>query len=307
MPLLSDIQIRDPFVVPHPPSRTYHLFGTTDKDCWNTGVGFDAYVSEDLVHWEGPTQVFKLADPFWATVNCWAPEVHRWRERWYMLASFKSPTACRGTQVLAADDLAGPFVPLGPAPVTPCKWECLDGTLHVDAAGDPWLVYCHEWCQVGDGRVVAQRLAGDLSRVEGDPLTLFRASQAPWVRSFRTDRVAMVTDGPFLHRSADGRLLMIWSSYDGRGYCLGQAISESGTISGPWRHLPTPLLHGGDDGGHGMLFRTFEGKLMLAVHRPNVTPNERAAFLEVEEGGDGDRDGGGLRLVGGDTKSAGDG
>jgi arabinan endo-1,5-alpha-L-arabinosidase len=286
MPTLADIQIRDPFVVPHLPTRTYHLFGTTDKDCWNTGVGFDTYWSRDLIDWHGPTQVFGLGGTFWATVNCWAPEVHRWRDRWYMFASFKSPTACRGTQLLVAEDLAGPFVPLHAEPITPRRWEALDGTFHVDAAGEPWIVYCHEWCQVGDGRIVAQRLADDLSAVVGDPLILFRASQAPWVRSFRHDRVAMVTDGPFLHRTADGRLLLIWSSYDGRGYCLGQAISETGDVRGPWRHHPQPLIGGRDD-GHGMIFRTFEGQLMLAIHRPNVTPNERAAFLPVEEATDG--------------------
>jgi hypothetical protein len=287
MPLLADIQIRDPFVVPHLPTRTYHLFGTTDKDCWTTGVGFDTYWSRDLVTWHGPTQVFALGGSFWATVNCWAPEVHPWRDRWYMLASFKGPAACRGTQVLVADHLAGPFVPLHPEPVTPCKWECLDGTLHVDDAGQPWLVYCHEWCQVGDGRIVAQRLADDFSKVIGDPVVLFRASQAPWVRSFRMDRVAMVTDGPFVHRMGDGQLVMIWSSYDARGYALGQAISENGQITGPWRHDPTPIISGAQDGGHGMVFRTFEGDLRLAIHRPNVTPKERAVFLGVEETTDG--------------------
>ncbi|HEX8913358.1 MAG TPA: glycoside hydrolase family 43 protein [Humisphaera sp.] len=287
MPHVSEIQIRDPFVVPDPQTGTYHLFGTTDKDCWNTGVGFDTYTSRDLVNWDGPIQSFSLGDGFWATVNCWAPEVHRWRARWYMFASFKSPAACRGTQVLVADRLTDRFTPLAPTPVTPYRWECLDGTLHVDGEGRPWIVYCHEWCQVGDGRVVAHRLADDFTSVVGDPVVLFRASQAPWVRSFRQDRVAMVTDGPFVHRLPGGALAMIWSSYDGRGYCLGQAFSESGEITGPWRHLPTPLLHGGDDGGHGMLFRTFEGQLMLAVHRPNVTPNERAAFLPVAESAEG--------------------
>jgi hypothetical protein len=53
MPHVSEIQIRDPFVVPDARRGTYHLFGTTDKDCWNTGVGFDTYHSRDLVHWDG--------------------------------------------------------------------------------------------------------------------------------------------------------------------------------------------------------------------------------------------------------------
>jgi hypothetical protein len=37
------------------------------------------------------------------------------------------------------------------------------------------------------------------------------------------------------------------------------------------------------DGGHGMIFRTFDGKLMLTIHTPNKTPHERPIFLELEE------------------------
>jgi len=35
-----------------------------------------------------------------------------------------------------------------------------------------------------------------------------------------------------------------------------------------------------------MIFRTFEGQLMLALHTPNESPKERALFVPiVEEGG----------------------
>ena len=41
------------------------------------------------------------------------------------------------------------------------------------------------------------------------------------------------------------------------------------------------------DGGHGMLFRTFDGELLLSIHRPNVPPDERPRFFRVEEKADG--------------------
>lgn len=41
----------------------------------------------------------------------------------------------------------------------------------------------------------------------------------------------------------------------------------------------------GKDAGHGMVFRTFEGRLMATVHTPNRTPDERPVFFEVEERG----------------------
>ncbi|MCL5995623.1 MAG: glycoside hydrolase, partial [Chloroflexi bacterium] len=64
-------------------------------------------------------------------------------------------------------------------------------------------------------------------------------------------------------------------------YTLGVARSLSGHITGPWQHDTAPLYR--DDGGHGMLFRTFEGELMLTVHRPNASPNERPIFVPVQE------------------------
>lgn len=107
--------------------------------------------------------------------------MHRYQGRYFLLASFKSPDAARGTQVLVADAPAGPYEPWSPGPITPAGWECLDGTLYVDPAGDPWIVYCHEWLQVVDGRMIAQRLSPDLREAVGEPIELFTASQAPWV------------------------------------------------------------------------------------------------------------------------------
>ena len=301
---LAEIQLRDPFILPVPATGTYHLFGTTDRDPWHgPGSGFDSYRSRDLVAWEGPFAAFRPGPDFWATTQFWAPEVHARAGRFFLLASFKAPDRCRGTQVLVSDDPAGPFTPWSDGPVTPPAWECLDGTLHVAADGAPWMVFCHEWLQVRDGGMCAVRLADDLRRADGQPVRLFHASAAPWVHRpptrekqevARTLEEAVpagpcyVTDGPFLHRAADGTLLMLWSSYGAQGYAMGLARSGSGTILGPWTQDPAPLWH--EDGGHGMLFRTFDGRLFLTLHQPNDTPRERTRLCELVE------DGGALRL-----------
>ena len=93
-----------------------------------------------------------------------------------------------------------------------------------------------------------------------------------------------ITDGPFLHRLANGSLIMLWSSMGGKGYAMGIARSETGAVTGPWRQQAEPLW--AEDGGHGMIFRTFDGRLMLTFHRPNNTPEERAVMIEIEEAGD---------------------
>ncbi|MFC7404966.1 glycoside hydrolase family 43 protein [Georgenia alba] len=284
---LSDIQIRDPFLLTVPEDGGYVLFGSTDNDIWRPpATGFDCYRSTDLEGWEGPIPAFRPPAGFWSDRNFWAPEVHRHAGRFFMLATFKADGVRRGTQVLVADRPVGPYVPWSDGPVTPRDWECLDGTLHVDGAGEPWMVFCHEWEQVHDGEVCAVRLSQDLRQAVGEPVLLFRASEAPWAVRLRHRRVpedvaAYVTDGPFLHRLASGGLVMLWSSLGSRGYAMGVARSVTGTVRGPWVQEETPLW--ADDGGHGMIARTLDGRLLLTLHQPNDTPHERTVLRELVE------------------------
>ncbi|NYE18901.1 glycoside hydrolase family 43 protein [Microbacterium immunditiarum] len=280
---LDEIQIRDPFVLYDPDEGRYHLFGSTDEDIWTgPATGFDTYWSTDLDEWHGPAPAFRPAPDFWSHTQYWAPEVHPYRGAFYMFATFTAPGERRGTQVLRAERPQGPYEPWSPEPVTPRRWECLDGTLHVED-GVPYLVFCHEWKDVGDGEVHAIRLTDDLRGTVGEPRLLFRASEARWARSIdRTEfpRV-FVTDGPSMHRTRDGRLLMLWSSFGDSGYAMGVATSQSGRIEGPWTQSDEPLWPA--DGGHGMIFADAAGRLLLALHTPNRTPDERARFFPLEE------------------------
>jgi arabinan endo-1,5-alpha-L-arabinosidase len=280
---LSDIHIRDPFVLPMPSERRYYLYGTMGAYAWTeTAVGFDAYVSPDLREWEGPFPVFRPPAGFWADRNFWAPEVYAYRGRYVMFASFKAPEVRRGTQVLAADSPRGPFRPLSDGPVTPRGWECLDGTLFVEPGGRPWMVFSHEWVQVGDGQICAMPLSLDLDSAAGEPLLLFRASQAPWARHFESKgREGWVTDGPWMRRTPGGELLVLWSSFGAGGYSIGAARSKSGKLPGPWVHDAEPLY--GADGGHGMTFRDFDGNLRLSLHHPDGHPRERPLLLPLAE------------------------
>lgn len=75
---------------------------------------------------------------------------------------------------------------------------------------------------------------------------------------------------------------MIWSSFSTGGYCVAVARSDYGDITGNWI-LEDDLLFE-RDGGHGMIFRTLDGQLMLAAAHtqrqvqgtPEVLPHSRA-------------------------------
>jgi len=277
---LNEINIRDPFVLVA--DQRYYLYGTRGATCWGPADGFDVYVSRDLQDWEGPFVCFHNDGSFWADRNYWAPEVYAIRGAYYLFASFKRQGVCRGTAVLRADSPLGPFAPWSDGCVTPRDWECLDGTLYLSRAGQPYMVFCHEWVQAGDGEVLAMPLTEDLRAAAGEPRLLFRASEAPWAKELRhsSGKTGYVTDGPFLWRTGEGKLLCLWASISDTGYTEGLAVSDNGEIDGHFHQVP-PLFR--EDGGHGMVFRTLRGDLCLTLHSPNTTLLERPVFYPLKE------------------------
>ena len=134
-------------------------------------------------------------------------------------------------------------------------------------------------------------LSGDLCQAAGRPIFLFNASEASWVKKAgwpgSGDALRFptyVTDGPFLYRTGSGTLLMLWSSLGWKGYAMGLARSLSGEVTGPWVHQEGALFE--EDGGHGMVFNTMEGQLMMTLHQPNQTPFERAKLFRLADLGD---------------------
>lgn len=280
---LSDIRIRDPFVFVDKENRTYYLYGTTDENPWEgKGNGFNYYVSKDLQCWSGPYEAFRPGNDFWGQENFWAPEVWKYQDSYIMLASFYNSNMCRGVQVLRTKDLKKPFEPIINRAVTPPQWECLDGTLYIDCDQKPWLVFSHEWTQIGDGAICCSQLSENLEHLCSDPVVLFHASEVSWTVPLENEKNiegAYVTDGPFLFHDKTGKLKMIWSSFSKKGYAVGCAESISGTILGPWKNESQPFYE--NDGGHAMIFHSLEEKRYMALHSPNLTPNERPVFIEL--------------------------
>jgi len=286
----EDLYARDACIWPDPATQTYHMYFASRGP--NRRAAVVAYTSKDLEIWTGPTTVFERPAEWWADRGIWAPEMHAYQGKYYLFLTFDSshpfpeqwrdwlPRVQRGSQILVGDSPLGPFQPFANAPTLPADMMTLDGTLWVED-GQPYMVFCHEWVQIKDGTVEYVPLRSDLSATAGEPKRLFHGSDAPW--SQKSEQYGChVTDGPWLHRTKGGKLLMLWSSGSATGYAVGIATSDSGKLTGPWRQAATPLY--ADDGGHPMLFRTFDGRLMMALHRPNRTPPAiREVFLELEE------------------------
>ena len=274
---IADIRIRDPFILTDTVNGRYIMVAKFDRIY---EIGWECFTSKDLQHWDAPVTVFTPPRGFWADQDYWAPEIHAYLGKYFLLGTVNAENAKRGTAIFVADQPLGPYRPHSDGAITPHDWMALDGTLHVEKE-HPWMVFCHEWLQVDDGTMNAVGLADDLSKPISEPIQLFRASEAPWCRPVKPGKY--ITDGPWVHRMKNGTLLILWSSLSDKGYAVGIARSQSGRIEGPWKQDARPLFEGG---GHCMIFRTLDGKPTLLLHAPNKKPNERAKFFDVKEEGD---------------------
>ncbi len=279
--------VRDPFIFVE--NGVYYLYGTgvlTDGDWANTVWVCFVNDSGDLHGEWKPTERLVYAPPTHAVRQFWAPEVHKYNGKYYMLASyFSAETQHRGSSILEAPTPTGPFTEISDGPITPHDRDSIDATLYVDNTGQPWLVFVHEWTCTDDGvgRMDVAKLSDDLTHLISEPIELFRADSPPWTNK-------RVTDGCFIHTKQDGTPLMLWSNFEEDGYCIGVAHSQNDAIDGAWEHEAVPLYKRGTrdhhDGGHGMLFTANDGKLYLCCHSPNMPCDEcreRTILIPVTE------------------------
>ena len=276
----EDINVRDPFILTE--KGKYYLYGTRAVHTWTQeikdGYGFDVYESYDMVEWSEPKSIFENNEGFWGEFQFWAPEVHKYNGKFYLLATFGARGRNRGTAILVCDTPNGTFVEHSVGSITPEEWSCLDGTLYVEN-GTPYMVFCHEWTQIKNGEVCALELTKDLKSSVGTPFTLFKATDgAPWVKEVDTD--CYVTDGPFLMH-IDGELICLWSSYGEGGYLEAIARSSNGKMDGAWTVDKKLLFE--KDGGHGMVFEDLDGNLNFVYHTPNETPLERPCVCKIDK------------------------
>ena len=289
----DSIRLSDPFILADEETSTYYM----------TGTGGLLWKSKDLDKWTGPFEVTETDPDSWMGKNpmIWAAELHKYKDKYYYFATFTNRDVVidtvkgneierRASHVLISDNPDGPYVPMRDPTYLPANKPTLDGTLWVDTDGKPYMVYCYEWLQNLDGTIEKIELKPDLSGSIGVGEVLFRASDSPWSKEYDQDGKVIpnkVTDGPWLFRTQTGELGMLWTSWIHNIYAQGIAYSQSGTLDGPWLHeeeLITPPNY-----GHGMMFRTFDGQLLMLAHSHMEDENGRYIripyLFEVDDSG----------------------
>ena len=277
----DSIRLSDPFILADSATHTYYM----------TGTGGLLWTSKNLQTWDGPRHVIEVDTASWMGPHpeVWAAELHHYHGKYYYFATFTNNAIAidtvagrsiprRACHILVSDRPDGPYRPMRDPVYLPAFKPTLDATLWIDTDGHPYMVYCHEWLQNGDGTVEKIRLTDDLSGTIGWSRVMFRASDSPWsseagdvvpsspLRRQRADGTwpNRVTDGPWLFRTESGRLGCLWTSWRGGEYTMGVAYSKSGTLDGPWVQEPKPITP--PNYGHGMLFHDWRGRLLLVLH-----------------------------------------
>lgn len=288
----EDIFLSDPFILADDATGLYYM----------TGTGGQLWKSSDLKLWDGPFTVAQTDPQSWMGPRpmIWAAELHKYNGKYYYFATFTNQAVIienyrgndierRACHILVSDRAEGPYRPMADETYLPADQPTLDATFWVDTDGKPYMLFCHEWLQNWDGTVEKIGLKSDLSGVTGERKLLFKASASPWSRELRDGKVVpnKVTDGPYVFRTQTGKLGMIWTSWKFEEYTQGVAYSENGTLDGPWVQKPKQLTP--PNFGHGMIFRTFDGKLLLCCHSHAKVEGRtvrRPAYFLLDDSGD---------------------
>lgn len=290
---LDSIRLSDPAILADEKTQTYYM----------TGTGGLLWESKDLRTWTGPFKVTETDPDSWMGPRpmIWAAELHQYKGKYYYFATFTNNDVVidtvkantinrRASHVLVSDQADGPYVPMEDDVYLPPDIPTLDGTFWVGKDGKPYMIYCEEWLINWNGTLEKIELKPDLSGTLGEGEVLFRASDSPWSRERNEDGNIIpnkVTDGPWLFETQTGKLGMLWTSWVFDDYVQGVAYSESGTLDGPWIHQEEPITL--PNFGHGMLFRTFGGKLLMSVHSHKSVDGRYIRIphlFEVDDSGD---------------------
>jgi beta-xylosidase len=294
---LDELSMSDPYILADDATKTYYL----------TSSGGCIYKSTDLKNWSGPYGAYDTRGTWMEGINfVAAAEIHKVNGKYYYAATFGDRKELvdvvprrynvyrHQTMILESDKAEGPFKLKNPDPnydYLPHHLDIIDGTIYVEN-GQPYMVFVNEWMQTFDGTIEYVKLSPDLSKTTSESVMLFRATESPCPlemvgngeMTYGLKIPGWVTDGPQLFRTKTGKLGMLWASWGAKRYLECVAYSQSGTIDGPWIQEEKPFID--DNTGHGMLFRTFDGKLLLSIHHAEGDGPRKPQLWEVDDSGD---------------------
>ncbi len=278
MMLRDEIHIRDPFVLVE--NGKYYLLGTTGDDPWGKASNLTLYRSDDLNTFERVCIMVNdgSLDEY---TNIWAPELHKYKGKYYLIVSVFRNDLGRGSIIFMSDKLDGNFKMLTGKYITPTGWGCLDATLFVQD-DIPYLCFSNEWTTAiggnGNGGLYMAQLSDDLTELVGEPKKIVSATDYSLsVEIGDGESRGYVAEGPWLYED-NGRTVLLWSTFTVSGYSVLKSVSENGAMGD---YVLEKVVFD-QDGGHCMRFTDLNGERCITLHQPNITPNERMKIFRIE-------------------------
>ena len=273
----EEIHIRDPFVVVK--DGKYFLLGTTGDDPWGKASDLTLYCSEDLENFERKC-VMVTDGSLDSYTNLWAPELHEYKGRFYLIVSVFCDALGRGSMIFVSDAIDGEYTMLTGKYITPVGWGCLDATLFV-YENKPYLCFSNEWTtpvtKDGDGSLFIAELKDDLTEIVGEPKKIISGKHSGVaIEVSGAGHKGYVAEGPWLYEE-NGAIALLWSTFSETGYTVVKSVSKEG-VFGEYKFDKVIF---DQDGGHCMRFVDLNGEEKITLHRPNVTPKERMALFRI--------------------------
>ncbi|MDB6027655.1 MAG: Arabinoxylan arabinofuranohydrolase [Verrucomicrobiales bacterium] len=264
-PLMEKWDMADPHVIRV--GKKYYLYPTSHTH------GYDALVSEDLVHWDYKGNIFK--DP---RGGDWAPDVFhnkRGDGKFYLYYTDNLPDGdhsvfSKQIGVAVADSPLGPFIDKGSL----CH-PSIDAHLFQDEDGSFYLYYV----DLSQGSRIMMQPMADLLTKKGEPSEVIRPTEE-WER-----KNGEVTEGPFmLKRNGVYYLMYSGTGADSPNYGIGYATAKSPL--GPFeKYKGNPIVKRTDKvlgPGHHSVVEAPDGKLWMMYHQKRSEEISFKRFLAVD-------------------------
>ena len=243
-PIIEHLEAADPTVILF--EGTYYLYPTHGRR------GYEAFVSDDLVHWQRRSTVFVDQRG-----GLWAPDVFhhaRGDGRFYLYYTVNQPGGGKLVGVAVSDEPLGRFQDRGTL-----VRGAIDAHLFQDEDGSLYLYYV----DLRGFKIVVQPMADPLTK-EG-PSTVVIQPTEPWEKTR-----GQVTEGPWMLEHQDRYYLMYsGSSAAGPDYAIGYATAASPT--GPFsKHTGNPIARRGNGvfgPGHHSVTTGPDGRLWMVYHQ----------------------------------------
>lgn len=247
-----DRDFPDPHVLMH--DGKFYAYATHSR-----GFGFQVMESPDLVNWTHKGTAFEVP---WSKEHYWAPEVFRYRNRFYMTYSARNmETGKHDIGIATADSPLGPFTHRAIlVRAESNRVGVIDATIFFDRDGMPYLVYSEE----NPRRVVLRRMWHDLMGVD-KYVTELLVPDRPIERGVVEAPTMIFKDGKYHLFYSTG---WFQSNKPDASYAVYRAVSDK--LRGPYVKDPDPLIQtvpGTVYGpGHQAILRLPSGEWWMAYH-----------------------------------------